>query len=80
MTPAEVIEDAFRLLGVEGPEDAATVVLGALAGAGMVVVSADDYRHLLDRTEQFAMHRFDADDSVLVARLRAALPERTADA
>lgn len=36
MTPAEVVEDVFRLLGVEGPEDAATVVLGALAGAGMV--------------------------------------------
>lgn len=51
-------------------------VVAELDGAGMIVVSAADYHYVLDRAEQFAMHRFDADDSVLVARLRAALPER----
>lgn len=74
-------EDAHRgwtahLSGGEA-EDAARIALDALAGAGLVVVPAADYRHVLDRAEQFAMHRFDADDSILVACLRAALPEET---
>ena len=69
----------IRVSGGEA-EDAARIALDALAGAGLVVVPAADYRHVLDRTEQFAMHRFDADDSMLVARLRAALPEETPDA
>ena len=84
MTPAELIESALRaqmrvcagvpMSGGEA-EDAARIALDALTGAGLVVVPAADYRHVLDRAEQFAMHRFDADDSILVARLRAALPE-----
>lgn len=58
-------------------ENATRIALDALTEAGLVVVPAEDYRHVLDRAEQFAMHRFDADDSILVARLRAALPEET---
>jgi hypothetical protein len=85
MGPHEAIEKALRqhmrvcagvpMSGAEA-EDATRIVGEALAGAGLVVVSAEDYRHVLDRAEQWAMHRFDADDSILVARLRAALSER----
>ncbi|WP_433364154.1 hypothetical protein [Streptosporangium sp. CA-115845] len=84
MTPAELIEAALRdqmrvcagvpMSGSEA-EDAARIAVDALTGAGLVVVPAADYRHVLDCAEQFAMYRFDADDSILVARLRAALPE-----
>ncbi|GAA2861429.1 hypothetical protein [Nonomuraea rubra] len=69
-----MLDKAIPLSGREA-EDAARIAVDALTVAGLVVVSEADCRHVLDRAEQFAMHRFDADDSVLVARLRAALDD-----
>lgn len=71
MTPAEVVEDVFRLLGVEGPEDAATVVLSRLDDAGMAVVSAEDLRAVLGEVWSPEFY------SAVLPRLRAALPEET---
>lgn len=55
---------------------AAEIVRKALAGAGLVVVSAED----LDVAIAYAARDQDGDHSPCVARLRAALPERTTDA
>lgn len=73
-TPADAIEEAMRHMGVDGPEDAATVVLGALAERGMVVVSAEDLRAYLNRGSDLKR------EVEAMNRLRAALPERTPDA
>lgn len=83
MTPAELIEKALRdqmrvcagvpMSGSEA-EDAARIALDALAGAGLVVVPAEDLRAYLDRGSDLKR------EVEAMNRLRAALPERTPDA
>ena len=60
----------IRLSGAEA-EDGARIALDALAGAGLVVVSAHDLRTYLDKSTAVYKAAWDA-----CTRLRAALPER----
>lgn len=74
-TPAKVIENALSVMGVDAPEDGATVVLGHLDRAGLVVVSAEDVDICVNwgagAHPRTAFYQFNA----ALARLRAALPE-----
>ncbi|MEO3869359.1 hypothetical protein ABGB18_11055 [Nonomuraea sp. B12E4] len=88
MIPAEVIEKALRenmrvcagvpMSGREA-EDAARIAIDALAQAGLVSVSAEDLYHVAEIAENYLdmCEPPPADELERVARLRAALPERT---
>lgn len=77
MTPADAITEAMRHMDAEVPEDAATVVLGALADQGMVVVYVEDLDVIINRGDRaVGWARY----SEACDRLRSALPERTSDA
>jgi hypothetical protein len=81
VTPVEVIAAYLADIHHDRPADPvrrrqAEDLLAELAGAGHAVVSAED----LDVAIAYAARDQDGERSPCVARLRAALPERTADA